>query len=106
MRNRGVTRARLIATEACRSAGNGLDFLERVRNEVGIELEIVDRETEARLAATGCTPLVDPAADGVILFDIGGGSSELVRLGRCAPTAARPAASRRSRPGCRCRSAS
>src|SRR6478752_7401650 len=72
MRNRGVTRARLIATEACRSAGNGLDFL--------------DRETEARLAATGCTPLVDPAADGVILFDIGGGSSELVRLGRCAPT--------------------
>ena len=53
--------------------------------EVGIELEIVDRETEARLAATGCTPLVDPAADGVILFDIGGGSSELVRLGRCAP---------------------
>jgi exopolyphosphatase/guanosine-5'-triphosphate,3'-diphosphate pyrophosphatase len=86
MRNRGVTRARLIATEACRSASNGLDFLERIRNEVGIELEIVDRETEARLAATGCTPLVDPAADGVILFDIGGGSSELVRLGRCGAT--------------------
>jgi exopolyphosphatase/guanosine-5'-triphosphate,3'-diphosphate pyrophosphatase len=83
---RGVTRARLIATEACRSASNGLDFLERIRNEVGIDLEIVDRETEARLAATGCTPLVDPAADGVILFDIGGGSSELVRLGRCGAT--------------------
>jgi exopolyphosphatase/guanosine-5'-triphosphate,3'-diphosphate pyrophosphatase len=86
MRNRGVTRSRLIATEACRSAANGLDFLERIRNEVGIELEIVDRETEARLAATGCTPLVDPAAEGVILFDIGGGSSELVRLSRCSPT--------------------
>jgi exopolyphosphatase/guanosine-5'-triphosphate,3'-diphosphate pyrophosphatase len=86
MRNRGVTRSRLIATEACRSAGNGLDFLQRIRNEVGIELEIVDRETEARLAATGCTPLVDPAAEGVILFDIGGGSSELVRLSRCSPT--------------------
>src|SRR4029079_12035154 len=86
MRNRGVTRSRLIATEACRSAGNGQEFLERIRNEVGIELEIVDRETEARLAATGCTPLVDPGAEGVILFDIGGGSSELVRLGRCSPT--------------------
>jgi exopolyphosphatase/guanosine-5'-triphosphate,3'-diphosphate pyrophosphatase len=86
MRNRGVTRARLIATEACRSAANGLDFLQRVRDEVGIELEIVDRETEARLAATGCTPLIDPQADGVILFDIGGGSSELVRLGRSVPT--------------------
>jgi exopolyphosphatase/guanosine-5'-triphosphate,3'-diphosphate pyrophosphatase len=86
MRNRGVTRTRLIATEACRSAANGLDFLERIRNEVGIDLEIVDRDTEARLAATGCTPLVYPAADGVILFDIGGGSSELVRLGRCGAT--------------------
>jgi exopolyphosphatase/guanosine-5'-triphosphate,3'-diphosphate pyrophosphatase len=86
MRNRGVTRARLIATEACRAAGNGLEFLARVRDQVGIELEIVDRETEARLAATGCTPLVDPQARGVILFDIGGGSSELVRLGPCEPT--------------------
>src|SRR3954467_13345397 len=86
MRNRGVTRSRLIATEACRSAGNGQEFLERIRNQVGIELEIVDRETEALLAATGCTPLVDPSAEGVILFDIGGGSSELVRLGRCSPT--------------------
>ncbi len=81
MRNRGVTRARLIATEACRLAENGTDFLARVRDVVGIELEIVDRETEALLAATGCTPLIDPAATGAVLFDIGGGSSELVTLG-------------------------
>ena len=105
MRNRGVTRARLIATEACRAADNGADFLERVRDEVGLDLEIVDRETEARLAATGCTPLVDPEADGVILFDIGGGSSELVRLGRCGADPARPAAAGRSTPGPRSRSA-
>jgi exopolyphosphatase/guanosine-5'-triphosphate,3'-diphosphate pyrophosphatase len=82
IRSRGVTRTRLIATEACRAAENGAEFLNRVRDEVGIELEIVDRETEARLAATGCTPLIDPDSEGVILFDIGGGSSELVRLGR------------------------
>jgi exopolyphosphatase/guanosine-5'-triphosphate,3'-diphosphate pyrophosphatase len=81
MRNRGVTRARLIATEACRAAGNGVEFLARVHGEVGLDLEIVDRETEALLAATGCTPLIDPDADGVILFDIGGGSSELIWLG-------------------------
>ena len=86
IRNRGVTRSRLIATEACRAAENGPDFLTRVREQVGIELEIVDRETEALLAATGCTPLVDPSSSGVILFDIGGGSSELVRLGRTVPT--------------------
>src|ERR1700674_4618540 len=46
MQNRGVTRARLIATEACRSAGNGREFLLRVREEVGLELEIVGRDTE------------------------------------------------------------
>jgi exopolyphosphatase/guanosine-5'-triphosphate,3'-diphosphate pyrophosphatase len=90
IRNRGVTRARLIATEACRAAENGSEFLMRVREEVGIDLEIVDRETEARLAATGCTPLVDPSSNGVILFDIGGGSSELVRLGRTVRAGAGP----------------
>ncbi len=90
MRNRGVTRARLIATEACRQAVNGVEFLDRVREQVGIDLEIVDRETEALLAATGCTPLIDPASDGVILFDIGGGSSELVRLAHRAGAHAGP----------------
>jgi exopolyphosphatase/guanosine-5'-triphosphate,3'-diphosphate pyrophosphatase len=86
MRNRGVSRARLIATEACRAAQNGTEFRTRIAEEVGLELEIIDRETEAALAATGCTPLIDPHAEGVILFDIGGGSSEIVRLGRCVPT--------------------
>jgi len=82
MKNKGVTRARLIATEACRAAQNGAQFLSRVADELGLELEVIDRETEARLAATGCTPLIDPQADGAILFDIGGGSSEVVRLAR------------------------
>jgi len=82
MKNTGVTRARLIATEACRAAENGAQFLARVADELGLLLEVIDRETEAQLAATGCTPLLDPQADGAILFDIGGGSSELVRLAR------------------------
>ncbi|MBV9971331.1 MAG: Ppx/GppA family phosphatase [Xanthobacteraceae bacterium] len=82
MRNRAVTRSRLIATEACRAAENGTEFLAIIRDHVGIELEIVDRETEADLAATGCTPLMDPQAGGVVLFDIGGGSSELVLLAK------------------------
>src|SRR5947209_7318663 len=86
MRNRGVARARLIATEACRAAANGAEFRARIAAEVGLELEIIDRETEATLAATGCTPLIDPQADAVLLFDIGGGSSELVRLERSPPT--------------------
>jgi exopolyphosphatase/guanosine-5'-triphosphate,3'-diphosphate pyrophosphatase len=80
MRARGVGRARLIATAACRSAENGEEFRSRVARDAGLELEIIDSATEARLAATGCTELFDPTASGIILFDIGGGSSELVRL--------------------------
>src|SRR5712691_4638897 len=85
MHNRAVTRSRLIATEACRAAANGAEFLQLIRDQVGIDLEIVDRETEADLAATGCTPLIDPEARGVVLFDIGGGSSELVLLAQSEP---------------------
>ncbi|WP_417668498.1 Ppx/GppA phosphatase family protein [Roseibium sp.] len=77
---RGVQRSRLIATEACRAAENGEEFIDRVRRETGLALEVVNRETEARLAVAGCVSLVDQQADGVILFDIGGGSSEIVWL--------------------------
>ena len=80
MRLHGVARARLIATEACRSAENGEQFLAEVRERLGIQLEIVDRETEAHLAAAGCGALADRAAQSIVLFDIGGGSSEIVWL--------------------------
>lgn len=79
---RGVTRARLIATEACRAAANGAQFCARVEQRTGLVLDVVDRQTEASLAAAGCAPLVDPSCDGAILFDIGGGSTEVVWLGR------------------------
>ena len=80
MRTHAVARARLIATEACRSAANGAQFLDQVRDRLGIQLEIVDRETEARLAAVGCGALADRDAQSIVLFDIGGGSSEIVWL--------------------------
>jgi exopolyphosphatase/guanosine-5'-triphosphate,3'-diphosphate pyrophosphatase len=79
---RGVTRSRLIATEACRSAENSKEFLRQVRRTTGLDLEIVDRETEAHLAAAGSASLADAGAASVVLFDIGGGSSEIVWLGQ------------------------
>ena len=80
LRSRRVRKARLIATEACRSAVNGAEFIARVEAEAGIALEIIDRKTEARLAVSGCGSLVERGTGGVVLFDIGGGSSEIALI--------------------------
>jgi exopolyphosphatase/guanosine-5'-triphosphate,3'-diphosphate pyrophosphatase len=75
-----VERAGLIATEACRMAANAPEFLGRVHRETGIEITVVSRETEAKLAVSGCASLIDASCDYVLIFDIGGGSSELIWL--------------------------
>ncbi|MBX4335408.1 Ppx/GppA phosphatase family protein [Bartonella raoultii] len=80
LKKRPIKRYRLITTEACRLAKNGKYFIQRVLDETGLELEIIDRETEARFAVTGCGTLVEPNTDAIVLFDIGGGSSEIVLL--------------------------
>jgi exopolyphosphatase / guanosine-5'-triphosphate,3'-diphosphate pyrophosphatase len=82
IQSRRAQRLRLIATEACRAASNASGFRDRVAAETGIQLEVIDRETEAALAVVGCSPLLDPRGRGAILFDIGGGSTELVRIER------------------------
>lgn len=81
-----VRRSRLVATEACRVASNSGEFLERVRREVGLDIEILTPEAEAKLAVSGCASLIDPLADFVLVFDIGGGSSELIWLDLRAPS--------------------
>lgn len=76
----GVTRAHLVATEACRVASNGADFIDRVRDGLKLDFEILTPESEARLAVSGCASLIDPASEYVLVFDIGGGSSEIIWL--------------------------
>ena len=80
MRRRNVSRSRLIATEACRIAANSGEFIDRVRRDTGLAIEIVSRETEAKLAVSGCASLIDRNCDWALVFDIGGGSSELIWL--------------------------
>ena len=75
-----VKRGRFITTEACRRADNGLDFLARVEQETGLALEVINGRTEAQLAVSGCASLVEHQAKNVVLFDIGGGSTEIVWL--------------------------
>ncbi|WP_373492264.1 Ppx/GppA phosphatase family protein [Parasphingorhabdus sp.] len=78
LRRRNVTLARSVATEACRRASNGDQFIERVRRETGIALDVITAEEEARLAVLGCQILLEPGEGPALIFDIGGGSTELV----------------------------
>ena len=82
MVRRGVTKARCVATEACRRAENGLAFVDRVYRLTGIRLEVLDQEEEASLALLGCLPLVDHEARHLVMIDIGGGSTELMWVDR------------------------
>ncbi len=74
----GVKRLRLVATEACRRARNGRDFMRQIKRETGLLVEIIAAEEEARLAVISCAPLVQPATEQLLVVDIGGGSTELV----------------------------
>lgn len=74
----GVKNMRLVATEACRRARNGQNFVGQVRRETGLTLEIIQPEEEARLAVISCAPLVSTKTDQLLVVDIGGGSTELV----------------------------
>jgi exopolyphosphatase/guanosine-5'-triphosphate,3'-diphosphate pyrophosphatase len=80
LRRRNVTLVRSVATEACRRASNGAEFVARVLAETGIRLQIISAEQEARLAVMGCHALLEPGTGPALVFDIGGGSTELVLL--------------------------
>lgn len=78
LKRRNVTLSRAVATEACRRASNGADFIARAYAETGILLDVITAEEEARLAVLGCHALIEPGEDPALVFDIGGGSTELV----------------------------
>jgi exopolyphosphatase/guanosine-5'-triphosphate,3'-diphosphate pyrophosphatase len=77
MARRGVTLSRAVATEACRRAENCADFVARTMTETGVRLDIISTGEEAALAFRGCQPLLDRHRSFAIVFDIGGGSTEL-----------------------------
>jgi exopolyphosphatase/guanosine-5'-triphosphate,3'-diphosphate pyrophosphatase len=78
LRRRNVSLTRSVATEACRRAENGSEFVDRVRSETGIVLDVIGPQEEARLAVLGCHKLLEPGDGPALIFDIGGGSTELV----------------------------
>jgi exopolyphosphatase / guanosine-5'-triphosphate,3'-diphosphate pyrophosphatase len=88
---RRVAAARYVATEACRRASNCVEFVDRVKRETGIPIEIISSNEEARLVVVGCAPLLHRRAPYALVFDIGGGSTELVWLSVPADPALPPA---------------
>src|SRR3546814_12142265 len=82
LNRRNVSVARSVATEACRRATNGTDFVARVFEETGIALDVISPAEEARLAVLGCQSLLDDDDRQALIFDIGGGSTELMLLTR------------------------
>jgi exopolyphosphatase/guanosine-5'-triphosphate,3'-diphosphate pyrophosphatase len=80
LRRRNVSLSRSVATEACRRATNGREFANRVREETGVVLDIIPPAEEARLAVLGCHKLLEPGDGPALIFDIGGGSTELVLI--------------------------
>ena len=89
LQRRNVRLARSVATEACRRAENGIEFIDRVRRETGIALDIISAEEEARLAVLGCHILLESGDGPAMIFDIGGGSTELVLVDHATPEASR-----------------
>jgi len=77
MQDYKVISGRYVATEACRKAANGKSFINRVAAVTGIPFEIISTQEEARLAILGCRNLINPDAKYVLVFDIGGGSSDI-----------------------------
>lgn len=75
---RPTTGFRAIATEACRRASNAGEFVERVARQTGLQLDIISTREEATLALESCAPLLAGEGRRALLFDIGGGSTELV----------------------------
>ena len=85
VRKHHTGRMRAVATEACRQASNSKDFLARIQDETGLEFEVITASEEASLAFRGTMPLIDGDISYAIIFDIGGGSTELGWLQRGKP---------------------
>lgn len=77
VRRRKCVRIKAIATQACRQAENGEEFIARVASETGLRLQIITPKEEAQLSVAGCVNLLDRQAEAALVVDVGGGSTEL-----------------------------
>lgn len=77
IRRRRPMKVRAVATQACRIAENGPEFVARVSEATGIRLSVISPREEAKLSVAGCRNLLDHSMDAALVVDVGGGSTEL-----------------------------
>jgi exopolyphosphatase/guanosine-5'-triphosphate,3'-diphosphate pyrophosphatase len=75
--DRELPSLRAVATEACRQAENGAEFIARACAETGLPISIISPREEAELVVESCTSLICQTGRRALLFDIGGGSTEI-----------------------------
>jgi exopolyphosphatase/guanosine-5'-triphosphate,3'-diphosphate pyrophosphatase len=81
IRECGAERVRMVATSATRDASNRADFVTMVQAELGARPEVITGREEAALSFTGATSVLGEVDGPLLVADIGGGSTELVRGG-------------------------
>jgi exopolyphosphatase/guanosine-5'-triphosphate,3'-diphosphate pyrophosphatase len=78
MRPYQVDKVVCMATAAIRSATNGQDFVDRVKQELGLTISVIDGQKEAELIFDGVKQVVPIGDERVMILDIGGGSNEFI----------------------------
>lgn len=72
-----MVKMRFVATAACRRALNCKEFEQAVKRDTGLDMEVISSREEARLSVVGCMPLLNRMIKRALVFDIGGGSTEI-----------------------------
>ncbi len=72
-----IVKTRAIATASCRMAQNSQEFIDKVFHESMIKIEVIDGYEEARLNLKGALEHVRGKTEYVVLYDLGGGSTEI-----------------------------
>ncbi len=78
IRENKVNNINAVATSAVRDAVNGPAFVARMAEETGIRLSVIDGVTEGRITLSGVLSGLDEKPEKLLLFDVGGGSTEYI----------------------------
>lgn len=77
-----VSKTRIIATSSVRTAYNQTDFIKKIHDRTGLEIEVISDQREAELIYKGVILAFQQLPENMLILDIGGGSNELIISGK------------------------